>query len=216
MRSLFTIALFFGGAWLVYKNWESPITSFDDLISTKASQSRDVTLTNKDGVELDCSVAAKKSDFVVIKRKSDGGLFLVDSYTLSDDSRKQIQALKDFSEDVVRERLFSEARKTIRVELLYAPELAYFTCRRTGEKMKTCSGNRVDAFRAFLRQENITYRETTLQTTPANDRYVYLPDGISSVPCIKIGNAMLYGSDAGKLRELMAEAYTIDYSSNKL
>ncbi|MGB0415525.1 MAG: hypothetical protein ACPGKS_01615, partial [Coraliomargarita sp.] len=184
MRFLLPISLLIGGAWFIYKNQGNPITSLQNWLSTESSQIKNICLVNKAGVELDCRIIGKKADFLVIERSSDNGFFLVDSYTLERKSRRKVEALRDFKEDTVNEHLFREAQKSIRVELMYVAEHNYFRCDRTGEKMKTCTGSKVDAFRAFLRKEAIDYRESNLQTTPVNERYVDLPNGIQSVPCI--------------------------------
>lgn len=191
--------------------------SSDQLLpqSEKSSGSQDRgyrLIKDANGRELNCKITAKDQDFVVIEREGDTQSFLINIYSLSRASRGELEALDGFDASAVEHMLYLAALRSVKVELQYVPSLTYFRCSSNGAVQKSCEGLQVDQFRQFLVKAGVQFSEKTLSTTPAKDGYVYLPDGVRSVPCIKIGSDRLYTQSQRQFESLMAAQYSIQYS----
>lgn len=214
VKNLIVILLLLAGGLYGYSKLETH--SLSDLIAyfsnTNISE-KYTSFKDKTGRELSAKVLAKKTDFIVIEREQDRQNFLLNTYTLDKSSRRKVEAKKDFEVSLVDEYLYSAALDSIKVYLEYVPELNYFSCRLGGMRRKNCRGKKVDKFRTFLTEQGIEYRETTLPTTAAGENLVYLPEGVQTVPCIRVGSERIYCEDADELRKLMADAYAVQFST---
>ncbi len=174
-----------------------------------AATSSNLTLLDRQNRSLDCRLIAKRENFALVERSGDAKQFLIHSNRLADKSRNSLLRHADFNQEAMDEWLFESARGAVRVDLLFLKGSDRYRCRGTGESLQTCSAQKIERFRTILDEMTLDYSLQTAETEPAGGDYVYLPLGIERLPCLKVGDEIVYRTDKEAVRKAVIEDYLL-------
>lgn len=214
MRYLCFVLAVLAAAW--FRNCgdaDSQIFSIENL-SIPTLNKEFAKIVDQNGRELSCKLTAKRDNFVQIQREADGRGFVISLSTLSDASRKRFSRISDFNQEVVDVELLKLAGKEFQVELLYIPGIsADYRSKCTGQRIKTSVGIKLDSYRDFLRNYGFKYKEVALQAEEMGNGGFVLPSGMKDIPCLRVGETLIYKRDREKIHEAMVEHYIAKYGS---
>lgn len=184
-----------GGARSVSRLFESGVSS--DYIEIK----------DKTGRALKCQVTAKRGAFVQVEREADAKRFVIRTDTLDGPSSRMLGAQADFNASSMDADLYALAQAAVKVELLNAPELNTFRCQYTGQQMKSSKGAELDAWRDYVRAMKLSSRDVSVALKKTADGGYYLPPGINDLPCLRIGEDIIYSRSSAAVRTAMINHY---------
>ena len=164
-------------------------------------------ITDTQGRALDCILLAKRENFIQIKRAADGQEFLLPIDKLSEENRQEFANIEDFNEDSMRDLLFERAQREVSVTLLYMSGNQKYRHPQTGQMMMTADGRKLEFYRGLLEKMEIPYREELVETQPAGENLVYLPLGISEVPCLRVGGQTLTCNSKWRFQDIVIDDY---------
>ncbi len=166
-----------------------------------------VEIHDQAGRPLKCRVTAKRDPFVQVVREADGRRFTINRSSLDGPSSRMLHAMADFNEASLEEELYAQAKAAVKVELLNAPELNTFRCKYSGQNMQSEKGAELDAWRSYLQNIKVNRREVTVRLEKTGDGGLYFPEGIRDLPCVRVGEEVIYGRDSKAIRAAMIQHY---------
>jgi hypothetical protein len=202
------LALLLGGVyWWMSQGGSRGGNPLDQLLGKEGGDTNGyIEITDLKGRVLNCRVVAKRASFVQIERQPDQKLFIVALNSLDDPSRQRLEGLDDFNPGKLDAGLYELAKANTKAELLYSPELCYYRCPHSGDRMLTESGYVLDHYRAMLRDMGVRYRETVVSLKKTGDAY-YLPEGISELPCVRIGTTHVFSRSPKDIQNTVINHY---------
>ncbi len=208
MKFVFVLLLVCGAVyWWTSSDKKSGTALVAGLFESKeVDPNAPVEITDLNGRTMSCRVVGKRASFVQIERTADQRRFVVDLKTLDLRSRRSLEGLKDFNPNEIDEEHYALAKKTVKAELLYAPELCYFRCPHNGERMLTRDGYNLEYYREFLRNNGISYREVVVKLTKVGNGFMMPPD-ISALPCVRVGEQLIAQRDSRVIKEALITEY---------
>ncbi|MBC2601124.1 hypothetical protein [Puniceicoccus vermicola] len=175
--------------------------------NTSDPDSRDIRLIDQEWRTLDCTLPGKREPMILVRRKPDQQDYLVDMSTLSAETQEELGKIRDFNRDGMTEELFVLARSEVTVYLYHIPEMKFFHSPRPNDHQNTQMGRRLELFRAFVKDLDLKYVEKQVELRPlGNYRYI-LPEGISQVPYLQVGESLFYDQNTSPLKEAIISEF---------